>query len=788
MRHVEILAPGGSKEAIYAAVYSGADAVYAGIDRFSARAFAHNPTVDEMCEILDFAHLHGKKIYLTANTLLTEEELEGSFYTQLRPLYEYGLDAVIVQDFGVMEFVRQHFPDLDIHASTQMTLLTGEAGKLLQPYGVTRLVPARELTVGEIAQMRTQTDQEIEVFVHGALCYCYSGQCRMSEVIGGRSGNRGMCAQPCRLSYTVEDVESGAVQRGCFLSPADMCTLGRVDELIRAGVDSFKIEGRMKKPEYAAFTSHLYRLYADAALYGRTVEDREVKRDIRRLADIYNRGGFSEGYLFEPSKKNIIYTSKNGHFGVCTGEVVKVNEYTAEYRVTEKLYPQDVVEFRSEDGGCAYEYTLGEGAEKGERVRARYKKGSRLKVGQKVYRTKNSRLLQEISEMVEEGKKKSKIKVNGVFTAVCGSPVSLELAAGDCVCRVNGACAERAEGRPVRAEDIEKRLRKTGASEFEFETVTIDLPEHLFVPLGSIAALRREGFEQLRTCLCGKFHRDAAEQLPAERSEEGPAAMETPLSAESGSLHAGRSCEANSSLYTVIRVANFEHIRGVRLCQKANADNTRLCLKLDEFSPDLWEKLVRETGDFRYYISLPAVLRTKNKDRFLKYWDLYGAALAAGGCVGAVVNSIEALPLLACMEHTEGWELLAGPGLYCWNQRTQSVYRRFGIGRSLHMSYGRTAVMTTEGCVNMELGGCRNAVTGKRKICISTPKKDEFLVVNYCDYCYNVIYEKNPSWHDAAEFLTPHGTDGAAYIPEIAFLDEDAAEVGKVLEKWNFLS
>lgn len=778
MRHVEILAPGGSKEAIYAAVYSGADAVYAGTDRFSARAFAQNPTVDEMCEILDFAHLHGKKIYLTANTLLTEEELEGSFYTQLRPLYEYGLDAVIVQDFGVMEFVRQNFPDLDIHASTQMTLLTGEAGKLLQPYGVTRIVPARELTIGEIAQMRTQTDQEIEVFVHGALCYCYSGQCRMSEVIGGRSGNRGMCAQPCRLSYTVEGVGTGAVERGCFLSPADMCTLGRVDELIRAGVDSFKIEGRMKKPAYAAFTSYLYRIYADAALHGRTMEDREVKRDIRRLADIYNRGGFSEGYLFEPTKKKIIYTRKNGHFGVCAGEVAKVDGYTAEYRVTEKLYPQDVVEFRGEDGGCAYEYTLGEGAEKGERVKARYKKGSRLKVGQKVYRTKNSRLLQEISEMVEEGEKKSKVKVNGVFTAVCGSPVSLELTVGDCVCRVNGACAERAKGRSVRAEDIEKRLRKTGASEFEFETVTASLSDHLFVPLGSIAALRRKGFEQLRACLCGEFHRDAAAQPPSEPFQGSRGTVKTACFGQS----------VTKDVFTVIRVANFEHIHGVRLCPKANAGNTRLYLKLDEFSPDIWEKLMLETGDFRYYISLPAVLRTKNRDRFLKYWDLYGAALAAGGCVGAVVNSIEALPFLARMEHTEGWELLAGPGLYSWNQRTEGVYRRFGIGRSLHMSYGRTAVMTTEGCVNMELGGCGNAVAGKKQISISTPKKDEFLVVNYCDYCYNVIYEKNPSWHDAAEFLAPRGTGGAAYIPEIAFLDEDAAEVGKVLEKWNFLS
>lgn len=325
MNRIEILAPGGSKEAIYAAIFSGADAVYTGTDRFSARAYAQNPTVGELCEIIDFAHIHEKRIYLTANTLLTEDELEGSFYACLSPLYEAGLDAVIVQDFGVMDFVRRHFPDLAIHASTQMTLLTAETANLLKPYGVTRVVPARELSIEEIARMREKTELELEVFVHGALCYCYSGQCQMSQVIGGRSGNRGMCAQPCRLPYVLE--EFGHTDReqnnwkGYFLSPKDMCTLGQVGALIQAGVNSFKIEGRMKKPAYAAFTSYLYRLYADAYLAGRTMDDAEVSRDVKRLADIYNRGGFSRGYLFEPSKRNMIDIRRNGHFGVRVGEV-----------------------------------------------------------------------------------------------------------------------------------------------------------------------------------------------------------------------------------------------------------------------------------------------------------------------------------------------------------------------------------------------------------------------------------------------------------------------------------
>ena len=761
MKNVEILAPGGSKEGIYAAVYSGADAVYTGINRFSARAFADNPTVEEMCEILDFAHLHDKKIYLTANTLLTEDELEGSFYSQIRPLYEAGLDAVIVQDFGVMDFVREHFPGLDIHASTQMSILTGEAAELLKPYGVTRVVPARELSFDEICNMRKKTSREIEVFVHGALCYCYSGQCQMSQVIGGRSGNRGMCAQPCRLPYTVDNKNCGYI-----LSPKDMCTLARVGELIQAGVDSFKIEGRMKKPAYAAFSSYLYRLYADASLAGKTVHDREVRRDIKRLADIYNRGGFSEEYLFEPSKKNIIYAKKNGHYGVCVGEVEKVNSHTVEYRLAEPTYAHDVIEFRNENGERVYEYTLKEGADRSERVTARYKKGCKLRAGQKLYRTKNSELLQEISNRIEEGKRDSKIKLQGVFTAVCGDEVSLELCYRDHVCRVTGVRAEKAEGRPVRAEDIEKRLYKTGVSEFEFERLTVHVPDNVFIPLGSIAALRRRGFEEIRACICGLFRREAGGNLPRGNKQDP----------------AGKKRERKGAdRYTIVRVADFGQIEGVKCCEKTNATNTRLHLKLDEFPADTWERLSWETGDFVYYLSLPAVLRTKNAEQFLALWDQFGSCFHAERCRGMIVNSIDALPVLKKLKQQGCWELLAGPGLYCWNRRSAHVYRSMGMSGNVYMAYGRTAVMTTEGCVRREIHGCQRGAANRACTHIRTPKGDEFTAVNYCEYCYNVIYEKDPSWHE------PDQWSGAGGIPEIAFSFEHAAEVRKVLDQWNYL-
>lgn len=759
MKKVEILAPGGSREAIYAGIYGGADAIYTGTSRFSARAFAENPDVEEVCRILDFAHLHGKKIYLTVNTLLTEEELEGSLYDMIRPLYEHGLDAVIVQDFGVMDFIREYFPGMDIHASTQMTLLSGEGADLLKPFGVTRIVPARELTIQEIGHMREVTDLEIEVFVHGALCYCYSGQCLMSKVIGGRSGNRGMCAQPCRLPYEAEGKKVGYL-----LSPKDLCTLGQVGELIQAGVDSFKIEGRMKKPAYTAYTSYLYRSYADACLSGIPIDDRELNRDMQKLADIYNRGGFTRGYLFEPSKKNIIYRSKNSHYGVLAGTVLAVNKHTVEYRAEIPLHPQDVVEFRDEKGGSVYEYTLKEGVPKSGKVQARYKKGSPLRAGQKLYRTRNNELLKEIDDLIEDGRKNTKVPIRGMFTAVCGEPVRLELFFEDLSCQLEGAVAERAKGKPVSTEDIEKRLRKTGESQFIFDDLTLSVSEQLFVPLGSIAGLRRQAFEIMEQKILKRSYRKA-ERIP----EQIPGSGE--LKETCGEFF----CEEP---FFLIQITDFRQIEGVKKASMVNATNTRLHFPLEEFSPEEWSRLAEEAGEFRYYISLPRVLREKNKSRFLDLWREYGSCFQELGCVGAVLSSIEAISVLdGLWDQKRQW--IAGPELYLWNRRAGRVYDRLGLRGHSYIVYGRTAVMTTEGCAGMELGRCSGSEGRIRELEISTPKKDDFTVVNYCNYCYNVIYEKNPGWHEPEDL---------AKIPEIQFRSEDTEEVREVLEQWSFLS
>ena len=262
---VEILAPAGSLDILKCAFEAGADAVYAGGSCFGARAFATNFTQEELMEGIDYAHIHGKKLYLTVNTLVKEREFDR-LYHYLLPFYRQGLDAVIVQDMGVMEFIREKFPLLPIHASTQMTVMSGEGAGFLKRQGVTRVVPARELSLEEIREMHRQTGMEIECFVHGALCYSYSGQCLMSSMIGGRSGNRGRCAQPCRLPWKAEQ----AKKEQDLLSLKDLCAIELIPELIRAGITSFKIEGRMKQPSYVETVTAMYRRYTDlwAALNG----------------------------------------------------------------------------------------------------------------------------------------------------------------------------------------------------------------------------------------------------------------------------------------------------------------------------------------------------------------------------------------------------------------------------------------------------------------------------------------------------------------------------------------
>lgn len=312
MKKTELLAPAGSMESLKAAVCAGADAVYIGGTRFGARAYADNLTEEDMKWAIDYAHLHGVSLYMTINTLLKERELEEELYDYVKPYYEQGLDAVIVQDFGVLQALSEWFPKLPLHVSTQMTVTGAEGFDFLKELpNVTRIVTSRELSLEELAFIRNTTELEIESFIHGALCYCYSGQCLLSSVIGGRSGNRGRCAQPCRLPYEVQDHGKTVSKDGekYILSPKDMNTLEILPQLLDMGIDSLKIEGRMKRPEYTAGVVSIYRKYIDRYMESGGKELTIRKKDVQDLEELFRKRGYSKGFYVQHNGRNMMALS-----------------------------------------------------------------------------------------------------------------------------------------------------------------------------------------------------------------------------------------------------------------------------------------------------------------------------------------------------------------------------------------------------------------------------------------------------------------------------------------------
>ncbi|HEX3022584.1 MAG TPA: U32 family peptidase, partial [Lachnospiraceae bacterium] len=560
MRKIEILAPAGSYESLQAAINASCDAVYIGGNQFGARAYANNLNEDMLLQAIDYAHIHDKSLYLTINTLLKEQELNRDLYKYIVKYYERGLDAVIVQDPGVLHFIHRNFPDLPIHASTQMTLTMAEGANVLKEYGVTRIVTSRELSLEEVKNIRANTDLEIEAFVHGALCYCYSGQCLMSSMIGGRSGNRGRCAQPCRMPYDLygsgKKLSNG--QERHLLSPKDMCTLHLIPELIESGIDSFKIEGRMKRPEYTALASHLYRKYVDLYCklgkeeYDRYLErnDREFRQDVMDLMDLYNRGSFTQGYYVSHNGKKMMSLSRPNHNGVLVGKVSSVKGNNATIQLVEDIHAQDILEIRisdtrgvnstgsqvpnrnskytgknsgnqrdsekkyrireerqvsrnsqtkdyAQDFDKSYEFTVKEEGRKGTTTRTNFFAKSKVAAGQEVYRTRNQALLMRLEEAFL--KEERKVEITGHFSAKAGETMRLTLQYAHSrqtyTIHVTGDSPELAQNQSATSEQVMKQLRKTNATHFTFKALTIELDDGLFIPNGKLNDLRREAIE-----------------------------------------------------------------------------------------------------------------------------------------------------------------------------------------------------------------------------------------------------------------------------------------------------
>ncbi len=753
MKDVEILAPGGSVESIYAGLQYGADAIYTGVDRFSARAFAKNPTVPALCQCLDYAHLHGKKIYLTCNILLHPDEIEEALYERIAPLYEHGLDGVIVQDFGVMKYLHHFFPDLPIHASTQMTVLTHHCDEWMTGYGITRVVPARELSWKDLALFARQTDKELEVFVHGALCYGYSGQCLLSEVIGGRSGNRGMCAGTCRLPYQAENGKELFL-----LNTKDLCAVHSLEDLIHIGIQSFKIEGRMKGVSYTAMTACYYRKIADQILLGRRMDANDLLDMRRDLADIYNRGGFCEGFLPPGKKESIYYTKKNNHYGVPVGKVKTVKNREFTYETLETIHGQDVLTVRDEMERDLYEYTLKQNTPDippHQVVSARYQSEFPLKPGDLVFRRKNAMLLEKF-----EQEKKLLIPLQMTLKGKIGEPITLYLQAkieGEAVGKdgekdvkvmIQKGVGEASLNAPVDPERVRKPLSQLGNTNFFLEKLEVDLEEGMFVPMGALKAMRREGVEKLELELLRLFYRKVPSKDPLETESPLKPYPKTLVTLESG--------------------------------QQAQAlkpyENLVPHILLDELSPDDWQIAVDHLENRTFVLSLPQVLSYENRKKILRFKPSL-EKIFAEKVEALYIHSLEDLSLWNELG-MEGYPRIKGDRLYATNPYATRVYKELGFEYEGSILYGPKAVMLTEGCPLRELKGCqkKKGRTKRRKTFFQTPKKDSFYAINLCDYCYNVIYE------DKKEGTPIPGKTGRIDVHGMS-----VKEMERILNQWNCL-
>ena len=721
----ELLAPAGSRKAFLGALAAGADAVYLGGEKFGARAYAENFTKDEIIRSIREAHILGSKVYLTLNVLTKESEMEETLEFAIS-LYEEGLDGVIVQDLGVMRELHTRCPGLALHASTQLSSAAPESVRFLKELGVRRVVPARELSLEEIRTIKREAPVEVESFIHGAMCYSYSGRCLLSSFLGGRSGNRGRCAGTCRLPYQIFDADGNRIsllkgKEEYPLSMRDLCVLEILPDLIDAGIDSFKIEGRMKSPHYAAGVTALYRKYIDYYCKwdeeGRKTPWKIAPEDMRKLRSLYLRTDLSTGYYYKRNGKELLTIGKPGYAGTDDALLAQIEEEFLRELPKRKISGRAVL-------------VPGEEA--------------RLRV-----------TAPALSENEE--------------------PVTVE-AAGDLV--------QAALKRPMQAQEIESRLRKTGDSLFAFETLEVDTDGNVFLPVAALNQLRRNALQMLEQKIL-EWPKAGAQPVP-ESSERGnmPAgerAAGYKAGAENGRTAAEAEGEpARPALWA--QVTTIEQLRAAQRCAVPNI--------IVEETPQIMEALTAEERA-SCLIALPHVCRTSSRERVNK--------LLAMGFKGVLVRNTEELDIL----QSAGYKglVIADGSLYQWNtaardlllQRCDKVHLGWELSskdmipllegasdRELLQVYGRIPMMITAGCVKKTAGMCSHKEQGF--FSLEDRKGMRFAVRCVCGHCSNVIYNSLPmSLHNFIIKSDPVIARAGGWI--CTFTTEDGDETQKIL-RW----
>lgn len=751
----EILAPCGSYEILVAAVKAGADACYIGGTKFGARAYAENLGTDSIIKAIDYAHCHNTSLYLTVNTLFKNNEIK-ELYDYLLPYYEAGLDAVIVQDLGVFSYVKKLFPDIAIHCSTQMNINSLHAARFMKEQGASRIVTAREMSLNEIKKIKENVDIEVETFVHGAMCYSYSGQCLMSSLAGGRSGNRGRCAQPCRKCYDGK----------YLLSMKDMCTLEHIPELIDVGIDSLKIEGRMKNEYYVASAVDAYHeLCEDYIKNDFSIE--KAKKYKFKLANIYNRGGFSDGYFFMHNGPDMISLDRPNNQGVCVGKFISASDGKIELKLEQHLYKGDVLELKLNNHEII-EITSGIEGKKGELVKLNAPKTKQIIKNQSVYRTRCNKILDETAKIIEESKKiPVKCSFNGIVGKEASFSISVEFDNKNFSYTAFGNVIEKSMNRPAKEDDVKEKLMQMGDTNYYIAELDIKISDNSFIPASLVKNIRRNAVSGLEEAICNSYRRCVSNLSEENINTTKPFDVKTER-------------ELNIGVLTVAQlkaVIKYNCYNGIYMDKE---------LYLDAQKEGLIDVL--KSKNINIYVSLPYIIDSCfNMDEYLQNLDINGI----------YIRNIDGFS--ASLEHnTDEYKIIVGSSLYSYNNEAVGFIDAFiddiiyelpkelneqelrGLAHSKKelVVYEYQQVMLSAQCIRKNMSGCnkKNDI-----IKIIDDKGNVFYSRAVCSECCNVIYNGKPL------YLFDKLTENNIRLMEISsfrinFTLETPDEINKILE------
>lgn len=661
--NIELLCPVGNFDCLKAAVQNGADAVYLGASSFSARAGATNFSLDELKQAIEYAHVRNVKVHLALNTLIKNNELDSAL-SLASFAYEFGVDAIIVQDLGLAKILIKSFPKLPVHASTQMTIHNLEGVVQAERLGFSRVILSRELSLEEINYICRNSDIEIECFVHGALCISYSGQCLFSSMVGGRSANRGKCAQACRLPYELLEDNENIIDKGYLLSPRDLCGLDNLGFLIEAGVTSLKIEGRLKSPEYVATVTKIYRKYID--LYYKNGNFEVDEKDFSDLLQVFNRGGFSSGHFSELPNRDLVFKDKPNNMGIYVGNVANFdsNKGHIKLNLADSLEIGDTINFEKE----STRYTVSElmignsnirKASTGQIVTIGRMKGN-IHLSDKIYKL-SSKSLSDSSLKTYQNVEAKKILLACKITVKKNFPISVKVKAIDpsstyqdiIINITSDIYPVDSINQPITEEKIIEQFKKTGNTPFEFSKFDIDLDKNLYIPkVSSLNALRRDVLKELETSV-------------VKRSIRVP----TELKLKNVQKEVTISKPKNKNISLLLNVLNLD------FNYNDLQDVSRVYIPINYFSLPKYENILTTiSSKFNTYIYMPTVTKTNYKNIFM---NSISSALFKYNIKGFVVSNLSMFTLLK--DFKDNYDFVGNYTLNVFNDYTASELNNLGL-------------------------------------------------------------------------------------------------------------